>query len=142
MPYLGLNGIFDIDKLVNVFSVSEPSKTVGKTNLRGVLYSLKTMDDLPLFAEAHQASAMKSVDVVIGNFKEGVAMVEMMNKNIAAYLYYFLPTTGMKVEFITRLVKCTIDPSLAKEINKFTWDEKNRTLTTPMDEKKRKEEET
>ena len=138
MTYRGINGIFDIDKLVNVFSVSEPSKIVGKINLRGVLYSLKTMDDLPLFAEVHQASAMKSVDVVIGNSKEGVAMVEMMNKNIAAYLYYFLPTTGMEVEFIMRLVKCTIDPSLAKEINKCTWDEKNWTLTTPMDEENAK----
>ena len=95
---------------------------------------MKTMDGLPLFAEVHQASAMKSVDVVIGNSKEGVAMVEMMNKNIAAYLYCFLPTTGMEVEFCKRLVKCTIDPSLAKDINKCTWDEKNRTLTTPIDE--------
>ena len=134
MTYRGINGIFDIGKLVNVFSVSEPSKIVGNINLRGVLYSLKTIDDLPLFAEVHQASAMKSIDVVIGNSKEGVAMVEMTKKNIAAYLYYFLPTTGMEVEFIKRLVKCTIDPSLAKEINKCTWDEKNRTLTTPMDE--------
>ena len=61
------------------------------------MYSLKTMDDLLLFAEVHQASAMKNVAVVIGNSKEGVAMVEMMNKNIAAYLYYFLPTTGTEV---------------------------------------------
>ena len=91
---------------------------------------MKTMDDLPLFTEVHQASPMKSMNVVIGNSKEGVAMVEMLNKNIAAYLYYFLPTTGMEMEFIVRLVKCTIDPSLAKEIDKCTWDEKNRTLTT------------
>ena len=96
------------------------------------------MDDLPLFAEVHQASAMKSVDVVIGNSKEGVAMVEMMNKNISAYLYYFLPTTGMEVEFIKRLVKCTIDPSLAKDINKCTCDEKSWTLTTPIDEENAK----
>ena len=67
---------------------------------------------------------MKSADAVIGNSKEGAAMVEMMNKNMAAYLFFFLPTTGMEVEFIKRLVKCTIDPSFAKEISKCTWDEK------------------
>ena len=44
----------------------------------------------------------------------------------------------MEVEFIKQLVKCTIDPSLAKEIRKCTWDEKTWTLTTPMDEENAK----
>ena len=38
--------------------------------------------------EVHQAAAMSPVDVVVGNTEEAGKMIEMMNKNVAAFLYH------------------------------------------------------
>ena len=81
---------------------------------------------------------MMSVDVVIGNTLAAEAMVEMINKNIAAYLTYFLPTIGCSKEFIKDLLSAAVDPSLLHEVEYCTWEEKTLTLTTPKDVEKAK----
>ena len=54
MTYKGLDGVFDVDRTVNVYSITDTSKViVGTINLRAVLYSMKMINGRPLFAEIH-----------------------------------------------------------------------------------------
>ena len=83
----GILGILDVYKMLDIMSVSNPQEKVGEMNLRDVLYKLRLSDDSSLVGEVHQAAAMSPVDVVVGNTEEAGQMIEMMNKNVAAFLY-------------------------------------------------------
>jgi hypothetical protein len=133
MTYKGLDGAFDVDRTVNVYSVTDISKVVGTINLRIVLYSMKMLDGRPLFAEIHQSAPLMNVDVVIGKTKEATDRVEMMNKNIAAYVHFNFPIEGVGEDLIERLLKISVDPELIKDIGKCKWDKKKLALTTPKD---------
>ena len=129
----GIIGIYDIDKEVKVFSESDATKEVGTYSLRGALYTVKMSDGRTLFAELHQAGAMAHVDVVIGKTKEAEEMMEMMNKNVAAYLSYYLAKTSLPEAIIKRLLEVSVDPTLLLEVKNCEWDPKTKTLTTPSD---------
>ena len=81
---IGLVSIIDVDAKVCVMSETDPTEKVGEMNLKGALYNAGHS----LFGEIHQAGPLMSVDVVVGNTSEADKTVEMMNTNIAAYLYY------------------------------------------------------
>ena len=49
MAYKGLTGVFDIDKTVEIYSVSDAEEVVGYMNLRAVFYSMRILDSRPLF---------------------------------------------------------------------------------------------
>ena len=66
----GIVGIFDVDKTIDIMSVSNPQEKVGDVNLRTVLYKLKLSDDFSLVEEFYQVAAMSPVDVVVGKTKE------------------------------------------------------------------------
>ena len=83
----GIVGILDVNKILDIMFVSNPQEKVGEVNLRDVLYKLRLSDDSSLVGEVHQAAAMSPVDVVVGNTEEAGKMIEMMNKNVAAFLY-------------------------------------------------------
>ena len=70
MTSKGIVGIFDVDKKIDVMSVTNPQEKVGECNLRDVLYRLKLSDGSSLVGEVHQAAVMSSVDVVVGNTEE------------------------------------------------------------------------
>jgi hypothetical protein len=71
--------------------VAGPYKVVAKVSLRTILYTqFKPMDGLPLFCERHQGELMGAVDVVVGSYEQAEQMVLMINKNLAAFCYYFL----------------------------------------------------
>ena len=63
------------------------------------------MDDRhSLIAEAHQRGHMGSVDIVIPNRPEAETMVEMMNKQLPAYITFYLDALGMDEDFIRKLL--------------------------------------
>ena len=86
MTYKGVIGVFDIDKRVGIYSVTDIAEVVGTMNLRLVFYAMNMLDENSLIAEIHQADPMMNVDVVVGKTEEAIACVNMFNKNIAAYL--------------------------------------------------------
>ena len=133
MAYKGLTGVFDTDKTVEIYSVSNAHDVVGYMNLRTVFYSMRMMDGRPLFAEVHQAEAMMNVDVVVGMTAEAVTRVDMINKNVAAYLFYNFPIHKVQVDLIERLLRVFVDPKLIKNVGKCPWDNKSMVLTTPKD---------
>ena len=133
MTTAGIIGIYDLDKEVEVFSESDSSKKVGTYSLRGALYTVKMTDGRTLFAELHQAGAMACVDVVIGKTSEAEEMVEMMNKNVAAYLSNYLAEAKLPPALIKRLLEVSVDPTLLLDVGNCKWDSKTRTLTTPND---------
>ena len=53
LAYKGHTGVFDIDKTVEIYSVFNAEEVVGYMNLRAVFYSMRMLDDRPLFAEDH-----------------------------------------------------------------------------------------
>ena len=91
MTYKGVIGLFDIDKRVDIYSVTDIAEVVGTMDLRSVFYAMNMLDGNPLIAEIHQADPMMNVDVVVGKTEEAIACVNMFNKNIAAYLIYNFP---------------------------------------------------
>ena len=95
MTYKGLDGVFHVDRTVNVYSVTYTTKVVCTINLRAVLYATKMLDGRPLFAEIHQSAPPVNVDVVIGKTKEAIDRVKTMNKNIAAYVKFHFPIEGV-----------------------------------------------
>ena len=64
--YKGVIGVFDIDKRVDIYSVTDIEEVVGTMNLRSVFYAMNMLDRNPLIPEIHQADPMMNVDVVVG----------------------------------------------------------------------------
>ena len=99
-----LVGIIDFDVTETVYSVSDPSKAVATMNLCHVLYKYGKMDDgHSLIAEAHQRDHMGSVYIVIPNTPEAETMVVMMNKQLPAYMTFYLDDLGLDKYFIRKL---------------------------------------
>lgn len=138
--YDGIRGVFNLDKEFLLRSVSDPSKVVATVSLRSILYTMmKTPDGLPLFCEIHQGEPMGAVDVVVGSYEQAEKMVLMMNKNSAAYCYYYLTTVAeMDIDFVASVVKGCFDPLLVCDIDNCKWEEESRVLTTPQDEENEK----
>ena len=65
-------------------------------------------------------------------------MVHMMNKQVAAFLYYFLKDAALPVKFIMDLLQATCDTTLVAEIKDCDWDLDTQTLTTPQEKKEDK----
>ena len=133
MTYKGVIGVFDIDKRVDIYSVTDIAEVVGTINLCSVFYAMNMLDRNPLIAEIHQADPMMNLDVVVGKTEEAIAFVDMFNKSIAAYLMYNFPIKKVGKEFIKRLLQVSVDPDLIKGIGDCTCDKKTRVLTTPKD---------
>ena len=100
-----LVGIIDSDATETVQSVSDPIKSVATMILRHVLYKYVKMDDgHSLISESNQRGHMGSVDIVIPNTPEAETMVAMMNKQLPAYLTFYLNNIGMDKYFIRKLL--------------------------------------
>jgi hypothetical protein len=135
-----------LDRPVQIYSVTDPNQAIGSLTFREVLYSQfklpGVVKPLPLFAEIHQRTPISNVDTVIPNCEEAEAMVGMMNKNLGVYSYHYLTSVAkMDKDFVMRLVKQSIDPSLLHAMDDCTWDVKTRSLTTPEDKEREEEKE-
>jgi hypothetical protein len=133
--YDGIRGILDIDKTFPIQSVTDPTEVVGTVSLRYLLYNhIKTASGFPLFLEVHQGSPMGPVDVVVGECEESERTLLMINKNPAAYFYFYFTTVAkMDEELVKKVVKSTIDPMFSREVDQCKWDVENLVLTTPQD---------
>ena len=78
---------------------------------------------------------MGSVDAVVGDYEAAERMMGMINKNPAAFFYFYFTTVEkMDEELVKRIVKSTMDPSFTNEVDKCKWDTEKLLLTTPQDE--------
>ena len=81
-----------------------------------MLYKYVNMDDgHSLIAEAHQRGHMGSVDTVIPSTPEAETMVETMNKQLPAYLTFYLDDLGTDKDFIRKLLIRACCPELMHE---------------------------
>jgi hypothetical protein len=72
----GIRGVFNLDKQVTIYSVTEPSKAIGNVSLRWLLYKeVKMEDGFNLFEEIHQASPKSAVGVAIPNCEEAERLI-------------------------------------------------------------------
>ena len=131
-------GIIDFDVTETVYSVLDPTKAVANMSLCHVLYKYIKMDDgHSLIAEEHQRVHMGSVDIVIPNTPEAETMVAMMNKQLPAYLTFYLDDLGMDKDFIRKLLTRACFPELMHEINSCEWDKETKVLTTSVEKEER-----
>ena len=82
---------------------------------------------------------MSPVDVVVGDCKESGYTLLMINKNLGAYLFYYLTTVAkMKQELVKTVIKATIDPTFTNDIDNCNWDEVKLVLATSQMQRTRK----
>ena len=137
--YDGVRGIVDLDRLFDIWSVTEPRELIARVSLRTIMYTKIKLGDQPLFMEVHQGQPMMPVDVVIGNWEKAERMMLMINKNPAAYFYYYLQDKAkIDGEWLMDVLKGTMDPILVDDIEKCSWDSEKLILTTPQDEENAK----
>ncbi len=60
-----------------------------------LLKLFKTRDGTTLVAEVHQQHGLCPTEVEIPGSEEAAAMVAMMNRQVAAYCYYYLMDQGL-----------------------------------------------
>ena len=94
-------------------------------------------DGQSLIAEVHQRGHMGSVDIVIPNTPEAETMVAMMNKQLPAYMTFYLDGIGIDKDFISKLLTRAFCQALMHEINSCQWDKETKVLTTPREKEER-----
>ena len=82
---------------------------------------------------------MGPIDVVVGDCEESERAMFMINKNPAAYFYFYFTTVAqMDAEWVQKVIRSTIDPSFTSEVDACKWDADKLVLTTPHDEENAK----
>lgn len=109
-------------------------------SLRMVLFTyFKMADKFSVFAELHQTEEMGPVLAIIPACEEAERLVQMMNKQVAAFLFYFLREASLPEKFLMDLLTETCDPTLVGEISECEWDKNTQTITTPREKKEDKD---
>ena len=123
-----LYGIVNLDAPVKL--VAGGDLGVPELSLRQILPKyLRTRDGkAPLFAEFHQSRINGPVEAVVPKAKVAEVMISAMNRQMAAYLKFYLLDCGLEEDLMNRLVVASCCPTLVSEINQFEWDEENREL--------------
>jgi hypothetical protein len=115
-----------------------PTPGGGKVSLRMILFSYINMqaDKFSLFAELHQLEEMGPKLAIIPACKEAERIVNMMNKQVAAFLFYYLTMiAALPKKFVKELLKAMCDVRLVVSIDDRKWDSDTLTITTPHKEK-------
>jgi hypothetical protein len=86
-----------------------------------------------MVAELHQRGPQGPVDMVIPNTSKVEAHFEMVNKQLAGYLYHVLPLFWATELFIKTILWRSMDAGLATEAPRCKYDEETQILTTPRD---------
>ena len=98
-------GIIDFDVTETVYSASDFSKQLVTMNLCLVLYNYFNMEGgHSLISEAQPRGYIGSVYIVIPNTPEAETMVEMMNKQLHAYLMFYIEDQGLDKGFVRKLL--------------------------------------
>jgi hypothetical protein len=129
-----ITGIMLLDGAVS------PTTKGGEVSLRMVLLTyFKMKNKFSLFAELHQTEALGPVLAITPACSEAETMVSMMNKQVAAYHYYYLKDAALPERFVKNLLRATCDATLVAEIKECNWDSKTMTLTTPQEKQEDKD---
>jgi hypothetical protein len=98
--------IFGIDMIDGEVA---PTAGGGKVSLRMVLFSYVKMEDkFSVFTELHQTEELGPVLAIIPAYTEAERLVQMMNKQVTAFLFYFLTTNAaLPKMFVVDLLKAT-----------------------------------
>jgi hypothetical protein len=119
---------------------SPSTDSMDTVSLRMVLFTyFKMADTFSVFAELHQTEEMGPVLAIIPACEEAERLVQMMNKQVAAFLFYFLRDADLPVRFLMDLLTETCDPTLVGEIAECYWDKDTQLLTTPCEKKEDKD---
>jgi hypothetical protein len=94
-----------------------------------------------VFAELHQSEELGPVLTIIPACVEAKRLVQMMNKQVVAFLFYFLKDASLPQKIVMDLIKATCNATLVAKIPECKWDPKTQTITTPHEKKGDKEEE-
>jgi hypothetical protein len=117
-----LVGMIDLDHLTEIRHPTS-GKVVARYSLRRVLLNfIKTSDECPAIAEAHQQGLSMPTHLVVPNTPEAERLVGMMNKN--------LPALGLPDEFINELLQKSCKATMLADMHRCKWDAATRTLTT------------
>lgn len=130
----------DIQGIVHL-DASSAFQNLGHISLRDILLRhFKMTDGYSLIAEIHQ-DALGPVSIVHPNTAEAETMVLMMNRQVAAYLFYYLTSKGVDGTFVRELLSASCDATLVEEIGRCQWDNESMTLTTPADQETKETDE-
>ena len=77
---------------------------------------------------------MGVVDAVFPNTEEHERLIDMMNKQMAAFLRNYLHDKQASMPFINELMKNCVEPALNHSAHRCKWDGETATLTTPEEE--------
>jgi hypothetical protein len=90
----------------------------GVVSLQMVLFNYFKMEDkFSVLAELHQPKELGPVLAIIPTCKEAKRLVDMMNKQVAAFLFYFLKDAALPKKFLRSLLKETCDATLVAEMS-------------------------
>ena len=120
-------GIYMIDGEV------APPTGGGKVSLQMVLFNyVKTEDKFSVFTELHQTEELGRVLAIIPTCKKSKRLVQMMNKQVTTFLFYFLMVNASLLsKFVMDLLESTCDATLVAKILNCEWDPTTQTIATP-----------
>jgi hypothetical protein len=114
----------------------EPTINGGVVSLKmGLFNYFKMKDKFSVFAKPHQREVLGPVLAIIPACKEAKHLVHMINKQVAAFLYYFLKDAALPERFLMALLCETCNAMLVAEIQDCDWDQDTQTITTPREKK-------
>ncbi len=143
MGHAGYQGTMTKETILGIDMIDgevAPTPGGGKVSLRMVLFSyIKMQDKFLVFTELHQMEELGPILAIIPACKEAERIVHMMNKQVAAFLFYYLMTiAALPQKFILDLLKATCDATLVAKITDCKWNTSTHTIITPN--KKQEEE--
>ena len=125
-----IKGIVNADGSAKLYN--KQGAPCGDMSMREVLLKLfKTKDGTTLVAEVHQQHGLCPTEIVIPGSDEAAAMAAMMNRQAAAFCYYYLQDQGLPEQFARDLVTASCCPEQVAEISLWKWNKKQKILIAP-----------
>jgi hypothetical protein len=78
----------------------------------------------------HQPEELKPVLTIILAYNEAESLMQMMNKQVAAFVFYFLKDAAFPEMFLFEFLCKTCNATLVAEIQECEWDTDTQTITT------------
>ena len=113
MKHAGYQGLMTGETVFGIDLIDgevAPTPGGGKVSLRMVMFSNVKMQahQFSIFAELHQVEEMGPTLAIIPACEEAERIVHMMNKQVAAFLFYYLTAiAALPKKFVMELLKAT-----------------------------------
>lgn len=128
MKMITLDNISDIESEITFPDSSGDDVVVSMRNL--LLNHVKTVGGQLLFQEVHGMKGRSGTDAVIANSKETDSLVDNINKNAAAWFYYYFISIGLPKEAVTTLMAAVGEPHELHTVEECDFHEETLTMTT------------